>query len=162
MTVTSIEKDLDALTMTVNAEFDAAVERTWQLWSDPRQLERWWGPPTHPATVVDHDLAPGALVTYFMTGPDGAQHHGWWRVVAVAAPHALEVEDGFADETGRPKDDLPNTKMTVRLTPRDGGGTRVQIVSRFSSRDAMKQLISMGMDEGLTAAMSQMDAILAG
>ena len=42
MTVTSIEKDLDALTMTVNAEFDAAVERTWQLWSDPRQLERWW------------------------------------------------------------------------------------------------------------------------
>lgn len=91
MTVTSIEKDLDALTMTVNAEFDAAVERTWQLWSDPRQLERWWGPPTHPATVVDHDLAPGALVTYFMTGPDGARHHGWWRVVAVAAPHALEV-----------------------------------------------------------------------
>ena len=162
MTVTSIEKDLDALTMTVNAEFDAAVERTWQLWSDPRQLERWWGPPTHPATVVDHDLAPGALVTYFMTGPDGAQYHGWWRVVAVAAPHALEVEDGFADETGRPKDDMPNTKMTVRLTPRDGGGTRVQIVSRFSSRDAMEQLMSMGMDEGLNAAMSQMDAMLAG
>ena len=162
MTVIGIEKDLDALTLTVNAEFDAAVERTWQLWADPRQLERWWGPPTYPATVVDHDLVPGALVTYFMTGPDGAQFHGWWRVVAVAAPHSLKVEDGFADETGRPKDDMPNTKMTVRLTPRDGGGTRVQIVSRFSSRDAMEQLMSMGMEEGLAAAMSQMDAVLAG
>ena len=162
MSVTNIEKDLDALTMTVNAEFGATVERTWQLWSDPRQLERWWGPPTYPATVVEHDLVPGALVTYFMTGPDGDQHHGWWRVIAVDAPHALEVEDGFADETGRPNDEMPNTNMTVTLSPRVDGGTRVQIVSRFSSRDAMEQLMSMGMDEGLNSAMSQMDAILAG
>lgn len=162
MTVTNIEKDLDAFTMTVNAEFDATVERTWQLWSDPRQLERWWGPPTYPATVVEHDLVPGALVTYFMTGPDGDQHHGWWRVIAVDPPHALEVEDGFADETGRPNDEMPNTNMTVTLSPRVDGGTRVQIVSRFSSRDAMEQLMTMGMDEGLNAAMSQMDAIVAG
>jgi hypothetical protein len=28
------------------AEFDAPIERVWQLWADPRQLERWWGPPT--------------------------------------------------------------------------------------------------------------------
>ena len=88
MTVIGIEKDLDALTMTVNAEFDAAVERTWQLWSDPRQLERWWGPPTYPATVVDHDLAPGALVTYFMTGPEGAQFHGVARRRGRRAPRA--------------------------------------------------------------------------
>ena len=162
MTVTNIEKDLDALTMTVNAEFDATVERTWQLWSDPRQLERWWGPPTHPATVVDHDLAPGALVTYFITGPDGDRYHGWWRIIAVDAPHALEVEDGFADETGRPNDEMPNTNMTVTLSARVDGGTRVKIVSRFSSRDAMEQLMNMGMDEGLNAAMSQMDAIVTG
>ena len=48
-----------ALTMTITAEFDAPIERVWQLWADPRQLERWWGPPTYPATVVDHDLSPG-------------------------------------------------------------------------------------------------------
>ena len=23
------------------------------MWSDPRQLERWWGPPSYPATFVD-------------------------------------------------------------------------------------------------------------
>ena len=45
--------------MTITAEFDATVERSWQLWADPRQLERWWGPPTYPATVVEHDLVPG-------------------------------------------------------------------------------------------------------
>lgn len=48
MTVTSSHKDPDALTMTITAEFDAPVERVWQLWENPRQLERWWGPPSYP------------------------------------------------------------------------------------------------------------------
>ncbi len=49
-----------ARTMTLEAEFDASPERVWQLWADPRQLERWWGPPTYPATVTTHDLRPAA------------------------------------------------------------------------------------------------------
>jgi uncharacterized protein YndB with AHSA1/START domain len=71
MTVTSIRKDPAALSMTITTEFDSPIGRVWQLWENPRQLERWWGPPTYPATVVDHDLTPGGKVSYFMTGPDG-------------------------------------------------------------------------------------------
>ena len=55
MTVTAVRKDPAALTMTLTAEFDASPERVWQLWADPRQLERWWGPPTYPATFTAHD-----------------------------------------------------------------------------------------------------------
>ena len=43
MTVIDVQKHTDTLTMVVTAEFDAPVERVWQLWDDPRQLERWWG-----------------------------------------------------------------------------------------------------------------------
>ena len=39
MTVTAVRKDPERLTLTVEAEFDASVERIWQLWADPRQLE---------------------------------------------------------------------------------------------------------------------------
>jgi len=60
MTVTNVEKDAAALTMTITADLDAPVARAWQLWEDPRQLERWWGPPMYPATFLEHDLAPGA------------------------------------------------------------------------------------------------------
>ena len=70
MTVTAVHKDPDALTMTLTAEFDASPERVWQLWADPRQLERWWGPPIYPATFTRHDLAPGSRVEYHMTGPE--------------------------------------------------------------------------------------------
>src|SRR6185312_1766897 len=43
MTVTSSIKSPEALTLAITAEFPAAVERVWQIWEDPRQLERWWG-----------------------------------------------------------------------------------------------------------------------
>jgi uncharacterized protein YndB with AHSA1/START domain len=160
MPVTSVEKDPVALTMTVSAEYDAPVERCWELWADPRRLERWWGPPEWPATFVDHDLTPGSFVSYFMTGPDGDKAHGWWRVLAVAAPHRLEVEDGFGDEPGN-AGDMPLTRMRVTLAERAGGGTQMTIESTFPSTAAMEQLVSMGMDEGMAAAMAQIDALLA-
>jgi uncharacterized protein YndB with AHSA1/START domain len=58
MGVTSVVKDFDHLTLTVVADFDAPVERVWQLWAGPRQLERWWGPPSHPATVETTTWSP--------------------------------------------------------------------------------------------------------
>jgi uncharacterized protein YndB with AHSA1/START domain len=160
MTVKEVKKDPATLMMVVTAEFNAPIERVWQLWADPRQLERWWGPPTYPATFLDHNLVPGGTATYFMTGPEGDKHHGWWRVLAVDAPHSFEVEDGFADDTGAPNPDLPVTTMRVVLAEEDGV-TRVVITSTFPSIEAMEQLISMGVDEGLREAMGQMDAILA-
>jgi len=160
MTVKDVTKDPATLTMVVTAEFNAPIERVWQLWADPRQLERWWGPPTYPATVVDHDLVPGGTVTYFMTGPEGDKHGGWWRVLAVDAPHSLEVQDGFADDTGAPKPEMPVTTMRVVLSEK-GGVTQMVMTSTFPSLEAMEQLINMGVEEGLRAAMAQMDEILA-
>jgi uncharacterized protein YndB with AHSA1/START domain len=161
MTVTDVRKDPTALTMTVASEWDAPVARVWQLWADPRKLERWWGPPTFPATVLEHDLCAGGKVSYFMTGPEGEQHHGWWKVVAVEEPHRLEVEDGFADNEGKPNDEMPTIRFTVTFAELPSGATRMVIETRFPSREAMDQMIEMGMEEGLSAAMGQIDAVLA-
>ena len=161
MSVTSIDKDLDSLTLTLVADFDAPIERVWQLWADPRQLELWWGPPSHPATVEQHDLTPGGGVTYFMTGPEGDRSRGWWRVTSVDPPSSLEFTDGFADQDGTPLDDMPATTVQMRLTEQDGS-TRMELRSAFESREQMQQLLDMGMTEGLEQAVGQMDALLAG
>jgi uncharacterized protein YndB with AHSA1/START domain len=161
MPIVRVDKDLDNHTMTVVAEYDATVERVWQLYADPRQLERFWGPPTWPATVVDHDLSPGGRVTYVMSGPDGEKSGGYWQVLEVQAPRRFVVEDGFADDAGQPNPDLPTTRMELVLAERAGGGTTMTVVSTFASTDAMKQLIEMGMEEGLRQSMGQIDAILA-
>jgi uncharacterized protein YndB with AHSA1/START domain len=162
MTVTNVAKDTDALTLAITAEFDAPVDRVWQLWDDPRQLERWWGPPSHPATFVEHELRPGGRASYYMTSPEGEKYHGWWVVVAVDAPRRIEIEDGFADDRGARNDDLPISRMQVDVEARDGGGTRMTITSTFPSAAEMEQILAMGMEEGMTLAVGQIDAILAG
>jgi uncharacterized protein YndB with AHSA1/START domain len=161
MSVTSVVKDPETKTMTLTAEFDAPVERVWQVWADPRQLERWWGPPTYPATFEEHDLRPGGSVSYFMTGPDGDKPRGWWRIVAVDAPRHLEFEDGFADDAGNPNPDMPVMTMRVSIDAAGRGGTRMTIETTFPSPQAMDRLLTMGMDEGLTAAVGQIDELLA-
>ena len=161
MPVKDVQKDLDALTMTVTAEFDAPAERLWQVWSDPRQLERWWGPPSHPATVTDHDLTPGGRVAYYMTGPDGDRYHGWWKVEAVEPPTRLRFEDGFGDDEGNPNMEMPASVATVTLTESDGR-TTMKIESRFSSREQLEQSIEMGVEQGMREALDQIDALVAG
>lgn len=161
MTVVETHQDPQALTFTLVADLAAPPDRAWLLWSDPRQLERWWGPPTWPATFVEHDLRPGGRATYVMTGPEGEKAHGWWRFTAVDAPRSIELEDGFADDSGEPDLTLPVAALRVDLAA-TSGGTRMTMVSRFGSAADMERLLGMGMAEGMTLAAGQMDAVLAG
>jgi len=160
MTVTAVRKDPQNLSMTLEAEFDASAERVWQLWADARQLERWWGPPSYPATFTKHDLAPGSRVEYHMTGPQGDQHHGYWEIVSASEPHQLVLRDGFSRSDGTPNTDLPVGTMRVSIEELAQGRTRMSIESVFLSAEAMEQILAMGMEEGLTAAVGQIDAIL--
>jgi uncharacterized protein YndB with AHSA1/START domain len=161
MTVTAVRKDTDALTMTLDAEFDASPERVWQLWADPRQLERWWGPPTYPATFTKHDLSPGSRVEYHMTGPEGDQPRGFWDVIETDPPRSLVVRDGFANDDGTPNLDFPQGEMRVRIEEIGDGRSRMSIVNTYASTEAMEQLLAMGEEQGLTEAVGQIDAILA-
>jgi uncharacterized protein YndB with AHSA1/START domain len=161
MTVTAVRKDPANLTMTLEAEFDVPPALVWQLWDDPRQLERWWGPPTHPATVTAHDLRSGGRVEYHMTGPAGDKPRGYWEVVEADAPHRLVFRDGFANADGTPNTDMPLNDVKVIITELGGGRTRMSIASIFPDAAAMEQVLAMGMEQGLTEAVGQIDAILA-
>jgi uncharacterized protein YndB with AHSA1/START domain len=161
MSVIAVRKDPDALTMTLDAEFEASPERVWQLWADPRQLERWWGPPTYPATVTSHDLRRGGRVEYHITGPEGDQPRGYWEILEADAPHRLVFRDGFANADGTPNTDLPLNEAQVTIAEVGDGRTRMSIQSIFPDAAAMEQVLAMGMEEGLKQAVAQIDAILA-
>jgi uncharacterized protein YndB with AHSA1/START domain len=160
MPVTDITKDLDTRSLTITAEFAAPVERVWQVYADPRQLERIWGPPTHPATVVEHSLAPGGRVHYYMTGPEGEKYYGGWRVVAVEEPHRFTFEDFFADERFNPAPGMPVALAEFRFEP-SGSGTKATFTTTYETAEAMQQTLDMGMEEGATLATNQIDALLA-
>ena len=160
MSIVSIEKDYERLSLELIAEFDAPIDAVWQLWADPRKLERWWGPPTHPATVVDHELTVGGAVSYFMTGPGGEKSRGWWRVTAVEPPRSLAFTDGFANRDGSPDARTPTTDVTVRLTEQDGR-TRMELRFAFKSDEHMERVERLGAFDVFPQSVAQMDAVLA-
>ena len=159
MTVLESVTDVESLTTTITAEFTAPRERVWRLWADPRQLERWWGPPTWPATFEQHEATEGSRSSYVMTGPDGEKARGYWIVTKVEQPARFEFDDGFADDEGRPVESLGVTHAVVTLVEADGR-TRMTIRSSFTSREQLEQMVQMGMEEGMRLAMGQIDAIL--
>jgi uncharacterized protein YndB with AHSA1/START domain len=161
MPIQSVSSDAEALTLTVVGEYPVPVERLWQAYADPRQLERFWGPVEWPATFTRHDMEVGGRSAYYMTGPDGTRAGGWFRFLAVDPGRGFEVEDGFANEDGSPNDAMPTMRMTFRFEPTPDG-SRMTNVTHFPSLEAMNQLVEMGMMEGMRSALGQLDGVLAG
>ncbi len=160
MPITSVTSDAESLTLTVNGEYPVTVERLWDAYADPRQLERFWGPLEWPASFTRHDMAVGGQSHYSMTGPDGTTSRGWFRFLAVEPHTSFEVEDGFADETGEPNARMPTMRMVFRFAP-TASGSRITIVTTFASLEAMDELMKMGMMDGMKSAMGQLDTMLA-
>jgi len=160
MPITSVSSDKDALSLTMVGDYPVPVERLWEAYADPRQLERFWGPETWPATFTRHDMTVGGRSEYHMTGPDGSSSHGWWRFLAVEPGRLIEVEDGFADENGRPNEDMPSMRMVLTFES-TATGSRYTSVTHFPSLEAMEQVLQMGALEGAMSALGQLDAVLA-
>jgi uncharacterized protein YndB with AHSA1/START domain len=159
MTVITTMKDVGGLTLTLVAEFDSTPDQVWEVWEDPRKLERWWGPPTFPATFTRHDFVVGGESRYFMTGPAGESSHGWWRIDAIDKPRRLDFANGLAGDDGEPVPDVQpmSGHVTIEATK---DGTRMTAVTRFIDAAQMQTMLEMGMQDGMTQAIGQIDGLL--
>ncbi len=155
MPITSVTKDAAQLTLTVVGDFPVSQQRLWDAYADPRQLERFWGPPAWPATFTSHDFKVGGRAEYFMAGPNGEKWSGSWKFTVVDPISFFEAHDG---EDNAEDENMPaGMTFTFETTPT---GSRMTNVTRFSSLEAIEQMAT-AMEEGLRAAMPQLDALLA-
>ncbi len=134
MTVIKSTKDVDALRLTLVAEFAAPPEDVFAVWEDARKLERWWGPPSFPATFTRHDfVVVGGESRYFMMGPAGETPRGWWRIDAITRPSRIEFANGLAGEDGEPVQGVEPMAGVVTFEA-VGDGTRMTAVTNFCRR----------------------------
>jgi len=68
--------------------------------------------------------------------------------------------EALADDAGNPNPDMPVMIIRVVLSELPHGGTRMTIETTFPSPEAMEQIISMGMEEGMALAIGQIDDLL--
>jgi uncharacterized protein YndB with AHSA1/START domain len=159
MTIMSSTKDVSDLTLVFVTEFAATPERVWDVWENPRLLEKWWGPPAYPATFVRHDFVEGGESRYYMTGPEGQIAPGWWRIESIDKPHSLTFANGIAGDDGEPHPEIEPMAASMTLEAITGG-TRMTVTSQFASTEHMERFLEMGMEEGMSQALSQIDALL--
>ena len=158
MPVTSVSSDPKTLSLTIVGEYPVKVERLWSAYADPRQLERFFGPPDYPATFTRHDFVVGGLAQWEMKGPAGECYGGWWRFVAIEPHRRIELNDGFSDTDGTPNTDVHGRMVLTFESTKTG--SRVSVVSYYPNIEIMEQMV-VGQSEGGRAAMEQLDAILA-
>lgn len=159
MPVTDVTTDAENLTMTVVADFAAPIDRVWNAYTDPEQLNRFWGPPGWPATFTAWDHTVGGRAVYSMNGPRGEKSSGAWEFVSIDAPNGFEVIDSFVDDQGKPLEGFPAQRMSFAFEP-TAEGTRMVTTSHFDSVDALEQVVEMGQVEGIKMAMAQLDTVL--
>jgi uncharacterized protein YndB with AHSA1/START domain len=161
MPVTDVSHDLDARALTIVADFASTLKRIWEVYADPRQLERIWGPPTYPATFVDHELVPGGRMNYYMTSLEGERFFGYWEIVTVDEPNNFTFDDGFAlDGEFTKNPDLPVGRNVFSFAEHEGG-TRATFVSTYATAEALQAVLDMGVVEGASSAINQIDDLVA-
>jgi len=160
MPTTSVHTDPEELTVTLVAEFPVPVERLWSAFADPRQLERFWGPPGFPATFTSFDLRPGGTAHYRMTSPQNEHFLSLWQVSEVDEPRRIAFRDLFATEDGSVDESMPASETLLTFESVDSG-SRVTVLTSFESSAGLDQLLEMGMLEGYTQAFGQLDRVLA-
>jgi uncharacterized protein YndB with AHSA1/START domain len=155
MPITAVTKDPEHLTLTVVADFPVPQQRLWEAWTDPRQLERFWGPPFAPATFTHHDFTVGGRAEYYLSGASGEKWSGSWKFSAIDPIDSFEASDG---EDNAEDENLPaSMRFTFEATPE---GSRLTSITWFASLEAMEETLP-GMEVGLRAALPQLDALLA-
>jgi uncharacterized protein YndB with AHSA1/START domain len=151
--LTSTTRDAENLTMTVVGDYPVPQQRLWDAFTDPRQLERFWGPPEYPVTCARHDLRPGGRAEFVMTASDGEEFTFAWVFATVEPISSFEALDGDDDESGP-----SSITFTFSTT---ATGSRVAVVSRFPSLDAL-ETTAVHMEAGMRAALPQLDDVLTG
>jgi uncharacterized protein YndB with AHSA1/START domain len=94
-----------------------------------------------------------------MTGPAGETPRGWWRIDAIDKPRRLEFANGLAGDDGEPMPGIEPMSGHVTFEAVDSG-TRMIAVTRFTDVEQMQTMLGMGMEEGMTQAIAQIDALL--
>jgi uncharacterized protein YndB with AHSA1/START domain len=146
--VITADVDRRAATLTVHAQLATYLDRAWQLWSDPRLLEQWWGPLGSAAPVLEHDLTPGGRVVAShrdQDGPEG-EHRAEWRVATVEVPERLELHDSAQ-------------RIVVRSQPVQEG-VAMSVAVTYADEPSLETALSGGAKDRLVEALARVDALL--
>jgi uncharacterized protein YndB with AHSA1/START domain len=156
---TQVVKDFKEKSILVSREFNAPLENVWRAYTEKELLDQWWGPSPWHVETKHMNFSVGGHWLYAMVSPDGNKH--WARVnyTAIEPKTSYALEDGFCDEHGNMNTAMPMTKGQNVFTKTETG-TRVDFKLIYSSEADLQKVVAMGMEQGITLCMDQLEVLL--
>ncbi|HEX2395874.1 MAG TPA: SRPBCC domain-containing protein [Bacteroidales bacterium] len=143
----------------VKREFAAPVSKVWAAFTESQFLDQWWAPKPWKARTKNIDFREGGHWLYAMVGPDGTEQ--WCRAdfLSITPLKRFTALDAFCDINGNIDTSFPRPLWDVRFTE-ESGSTFVYVESTFDKPEDLQKYVEMGFQEGFTAALENLDALL--
>ena len=127
---------------------DAPSPLVFKAWTEPKQVEQWWGPNGFTVTVHEMDVRPGGICRFMMHGPDGVDYPN--KIVyteVVAARQLAYVHSDDVDGDPRPfdvtvlfDDEGDKTRLTLRILLKSAA-ERERMVTEVGAIDGGNQTL---------------------
>jgi uncharacterized protein YndB with AHSA1/START domain len=111
---------------------NAPRELVWQAFTDPKHLEKWWGPTGFTTTTKEFSFAIGGSWRHVMRGPDGTEYPNESIFEEIVPYERIAYSHGGGAEAG-----ANDAQFDATITLEDlGEKTRVILHSVFPSQAA--------------------------
>ena len=157
---TEVVKDLPNKKVIVKREFDAAPDLVWRAWTESKLLDKWWAPKPWAAKTKSLKFGEGGSWLYAMEGPDGTKMWSIAEFNSIKKFNSFQTDSFFCDEDGNKNPDFPSTHWKNNFIS-SGTGTRVEVEISFTNESDLKKIMEMGFEAGFTAALENLEELLA-
>lgn len=134
--------------------FNAPRERVFKAWTDPKHVDRWWGPRGFSNETFEMDVRPGGVWRFVMNSAEHGRFTNKISYLEIVKPERL-VYDHCADD-GKP----PHFRVTVTFVEK-GQKTELTMRSVFPTAEARDKVVrEHGAIEGGNQTLDRFEAHL--
>lgn len=151
--------DKEKNTLTIRREFAAKRQLVWDCHTKSELLDRWFAPKPFTVKTRSMQFKDGGHWHYAMVDPDGKEFWGYTQYTKVNPIDGYNTRDAFSDENGNINDSLPKATWKVTFSDK-GNNTVVETVVTYASLADLETILNMGMKEGLTSTLENLDELL--
>jgi uncharacterized protein YndB with AHSA1/START domain len=156
------DKSIDTSTtnniFTVERVFNAPCEKVFTAFTDCKHLIHWWGPHEWPLAHCDMDFRVGGSWHYSMRETaTGNESWGLMFFDEIIAPQLIRYRDVFSDAERTINTEMPESASTLHFYA-EGDRTRVVSSTAYPTEELLKQVIEMGMEEGLRETWDRLES----
>jgi uncharacterized protein YndB with AHSA1/START domain len=140
----------------INHTFDARRERVFKAWTDPKLVQRWWGPHGFTNPVCEIDARPGGVIRVHMQGPEGTIYPMTGVYREVVEPERIVFTSTPLDDKGNPMFEVLTTVTFVERA----GKTHVSVHNRVLMTTAGADMYLQGMEAGWSQSLVRLEEIV--